>query len=255
MLRDLFRDVGGFDPEQPAAQHRELGLRLGPALAERKPRTGAVMRPLVERWAGRRDQIRSDDAAVLTGASRIFLNLHGRRLARSTAVSSPTRQRRPRIGPSVSVTSARLVGSCCWQCVPAPEIPAIGCVFVHSSSRASCNNASFVDRRMPRDEYSPSALASPSCPPIGSQGIRHGTLWRAAIFAVPVARLGFAGSRRTAHPRGRTQLAPTAGPWSDTVFCGCICPGELNVASRSYRLLHIAPERGEYAVDLPQLPT
>jgi glycosyltransferase involved in cell wall biosynthesis len=80
LLRDLFLDVGGFDPEQPAAQHRELALRLGPALVERKLQAGAVMRPLVERWVGRRDQIRSDDAAVLAGASRI-LERHRDRLA------------------------------------------------------------------------------------------------------------------------------------------------------------------------------
>jgi glycosyltransferase involved in cell wall biosynthesis len=80
VLRDLFLEVGGFDPEQPAGQHRELALRLGPALVDRKLRSGAVMRPLVERRVGRRDQIRSDDAAVLAGTSR-FLDLHGRRLA------------------------------------------------------------------------------------------------------------------------------------------------------------------------------
>jgi glycosyltransferase involved in cell wall biosynthesis len=80
VLRDLFLEVGGFDPEQPAAQHRELALRLGPALVDRKLRSRAVMRPLVERRVGRGDQIRSDDAAVLAGASRI-LDLHGRRLA------------------------------------------------------------------------------------------------------------------------------------------------------------------------------
>ena len=78
--RDLFLDVGGFDPEQPAAQHRELALRLGPALVDRGLRAGAVMRPLVERWVGRDDQIRSDDAAVLAGASRI-LDRHRERLA------------------------------------------------------------------------------------------------------------------------------------------------------------------------------
>jgi hypothetical protein len=80
VLRDLFLDVGGFDPEQPAAQHRELALRLGPELVQRNLRAGAVMRPLVERWVGREDQIRSDDAAVLAGASRI-LDRHGDRLA------------------------------------------------------------------------------------------------------------------------------------------------------------------------------
>ena len=80
VLRDLFLDVGGFDPEQPAAQHRELALRLGPTLVDRGLRAGAVMRPLVERWVGREDQIRSDDAAVLAGASRI-LDRHRDRLA------------------------------------------------------------------------------------------------------------------------------------------------------------------------------
>jgi glycosyltransferase involved in cell wall biosynthesis len=80
VLRDLFLDVGGFDPEQPAAQHRELALRLGPTLVDRGLRAGAVMRPLVERWVGREDQIRSDDAAVLAGATRI-LDRHRDRLA------------------------------------------------------------------------------------------------------------------------------------------------------------------------------
>jgi glycosyltransferase involved in cell wall biosynthesis len=79
VLRELFLDIGGFDPEQPAAQHRELALRLGPALENRGLQTRAVMRPLVERWIGRGDQIRSDDAAVLAGASRI-LNHHWHRL-------------------------------------------------------------------------------------------------------------------------------------------------------------------------------
>jgi glycosyltransferase involved in cell wall biosynthesis len=78
--RDLFLDVGGFDPEQPAAQHRELALRLGPTLADRGLRAGTVMRPLVERRVGRSDQIRSDDAAVLAGASRV-LDRHRERLA------------------------------------------------------------------------------------------------------------------------------------------------------------------------------
>jgi glycosyltransferase involved in cell wall biosynthesis len=80
VLRDLFLEVGGFDPEQPAGQHRELALRLGPALVERGLRAGAVMRPLVERRVGRRDQIRADDAAVLAGGSR-FLDRHRQRLA------------------------------------------------------------------------------------------------------------------------------------------------------------------------------
>jgi glycosyltransferase involved in cell wall biosynthesis len=79
VLRDLFLEVGGFDPEQPAAQHRELALRLGPTIEERGMRAGAVMRPLVERWVGREDQIRSDDAAVLVGATRI-LDRHRDRL-------------------------------------------------------------------------------------------------------------------------------------------------------------------------------
>jgi glycosyltransferase involved in cell wall biosynthesis len=80
VLRELFHDVGGFDPEQRAGQHRELALRLGPELVDRNLRAGAVMRPLVERWVGRGDQIRSDDAAVLAGASRI-LDRHRDRLA------------------------------------------------------------------------------------------------------------------------------------------------------------------------------
>lgn len=80
VLRDLFLDIGGFDPEQPAGQHRELALRLGPALVERRLRAGAVMRPLVERWVGRPDQIRFNDAAVLAGGSRM-LDRHHLRLA------------------------------------------------------------------------------------------------------------------------------------------------------------------------------
>jgi Glycosyl transferase family 2 len=78
--RDVFLDVGGFDPDQPAAQHRELALRLGPTLVDRGLRAGAVMRPLVDRRVGRGDQIRSDDAAVLAGALRI-LDRHRDRLA------------------------------------------------------------------------------------------------------------------------------------------------------------------------------
>ena len=80
VLRDVFLDVGGFDPHQPAAQHRELALRLGPTLVDRGLRAKTVMRPLVERRVGRADQIRSDDAAVLAGALRI-LDRHGDRLA------------------------------------------------------------------------------------------------------------------------------------------------------------------------------
>jgi glycosyltransferase involved in cell wall biosynthesis len=87
--RDLFLDVGGFDPEQPAAQHRELALRLGPMLVDRGLRAGAVMRPLVERWVGREDQIRSDDAAVLAGASRI-LDRHWDRLALDSRLLADT---------------------------------------------------------------------------------------------------------------------------------------------------------------------
>jgi glycosyltransferase involved in cell wall biosynthesis len=80
VLRDVFLDVGGFDPDQPAAQHRELALRLGPTLVHRGLRAGTVMRPLVERRIGRADQIRSNDAAVLAGATRI-LDRHRERLA------------------------------------------------------------------------------------------------------------------------------------------------------------------------------
>jgi hypothetical protein len=78
--RELFLDVGGFDPDQRAGQHRELALRLGPALVQRRLRAGAVMRPLVDRWVGRPDQIRSDDAAVLAGGSRM-LERHRERLS------------------------------------------------------------------------------------------------------------------------------------------------------------------------------
>jgi glycosyltransferase involved in cell wall biosynthesis len=80
VLRDLFLDVGGFDPEQPASQHSELALRLGPALVQRKLRAGAVMQPLVERWTGREDRIRSNDAAVFAGGVRM-LDRHYLRLA------------------------------------------------------------------------------------------------------------------------------------------------------------------------------
>lgn len=70
--RALFLELGGFDPAQPAAQHLELALRLGPVITERRLRCGTVARPLVERWVGRDDHIRSDDAAVLAGAIRIL---------------------------------------------------------------------------------------------------------------------------------------------------------------------------------------
>jgi glycosyltransferase involved in cell wall biosynthesis len=80
VLRDLFLDVGGFDPEQPASQHSELALRLGPALVQRRLRARAVMRPLVERWVGREDQIRSNDAAVFAAGVRM-LDRHHLRLA------------------------------------------------------------------------------------------------------------------------------------------------------------------------------
>ena len=77
--RELFLEIGGFDPEQRAAQHQELALRLGPTLVERGLRCGVVMRPLVERWIGRGDNIRADDAAVLAGTLRI-LDRHRARL-------------------------------------------------------------------------------------------------------------------------------------------------------------------------------
>jgi Glycosyl transferase family 2 len=89
VLRDLFLDVGGFDPEQPAGQHTELALRLGPALVERRLRAGAVMRPLVQRWVGRGDQIRFNDAAVLAGGSRM-LDRHRMRLERDPGLLSNT---------------------------------------------------------------------------------------------------------------------------------------------------------------------
>lgn len=78
--RELFLAIGGFDPEQRAAQHQELSLRLGPELDRRALRCGVVMRPLVERWVGRGDNIRADDAAVLAGSERI-LDRHRDRLA------------------------------------------------------------------------------------------------------------------------------------------------------------------------------
>ena len=87
--RDVFLDIGGFDPDQPAAQHRELALRLGPTLVDRGLRAATVMRPLVERRVGRGDQIRSDDAAVLAGASRI-LSRHGDRLALDPRLAGDT---------------------------------------------------------------------------------------------------------------------------------------------------------------------
>lgn len=77
--RALFLEVGGFDPGQRAAQHLELALRLGPAITERGLRCGAVVRPLVERWVGRADNIRSDDEAVLEGTLHI-LDRHRDRL-------------------------------------------------------------------------------------------------------------------------------------------------------------------------------
>ncbi|MBK5286861.1 MAG: glycosyltransferase family 2 protein [Acidimicrobiia bacterium] len=77
--RELFLELGGFDPEQRAAQHQELALRLGPVLVERGLLCGAVMRPLVERWVGRGDNIRADDDAVLAGTLRI-LDRHRARL-------------------------------------------------------------------------------------------------------------------------------------------------------------------------------
>jgi len=70
--RGLFLEVGGFDPAQRAAQHQELALRLGPELDRRGLPCGVVMRPLVERWVGRDDNIRNDDAAVLAGSVRIL---------------------------------------------------------------------------------------------------------------------------------------------------------------------------------------
>jgi hypothetical protein len=78
--RELFLEVGGFDPDQRAAQHQELALRLGPVLVARGLRTAAVPRPLVERWVGRGDNIRTDDDAVLAGTVRI-LEQHRARLA------------------------------------------------------------------------------------------------------------------------------------------------------------------------------
>ncbi len=72
--RALFLDVGGFDPDQPAAQHLELALRLGPAITARGLRCRAVAAPLVLRWVGRADHIRGDDTAVLEGTLRILAN-------------------------------------------------------------------------------------------------------------------------------------------------------------------------------------
>ncbi len=80
VLREVFLDTGGFDPEQPAAQHQELALRLGPLLTERGLQSRAVMRPLVDRWVGRDDHIRSNDRAVFEGTVRL-LELHTDRLA------------------------------------------------------------------------------------------------------------------------------------------------------------------------------
>jgi glycosyltransferase involved in cell wall biosynthesis len=78
--RELFLEIGGFDPEQRAAQHLELALRLGPELGRRDLRCGVVMRPLVHRWIGRGDNIRADDDAVLAGSVRI-IERHRDRLA------------------------------------------------------------------------------------------------------------------------------------------------------------------------------
>jgi len=89
VLRDLFLDVGGFDRDQPSSQHQELALRLGPELVERGLGARAVMRPLVDRWVGRADHIRGDDAAVLAGSVRI-LELHRERLARDPTLLANT---------------------------------------------------------------------------------------------------------------------------------------------------------------------
>jgi glycosyltransferase involved in cell wall biosynthesis len=78
--RDLFLDVGGFDPDQQSSQHLELSLRLGPELVERGLHAGAVMQPLVDRWVGRGDHIRADDRAISAGCARI-IDQHGDRLA------------------------------------------------------------------------------------------------------------------------------------------------------------------------------
>jgi glycosyltransferase involved in cell wall biosynthesis len=81
--RDLFLDVGGFDPEQQSSQHLELSLRLGPELVRRGLQACAVMRPLVDRWVGRDDHIRADDKAIFAGCARI-IDQHGDRLAHDT---------------------------------------------------------------------------------------------------------------------------------------------------------------------------
>jgi glycosyltransferase involved in cell wall biosynthesis len=78
--RDLFLEVGGFDPRQAAAQHQELALRLGPLLVDRGLRCAAVNRSLVDRWVGRDDHIRGNDQAVFDGSVRL-LELHRERLA------------------------------------------------------------------------------------------------------------------------------------------------------------------------------
>ncbi len=80
VLRELFLEIGGFDPRQPAAQHQELALRLGPLIVDRGLRAGTVMRPLVNRWVGRADHIRGDDQAVFDGSVRL-LQTHRERLA------------------------------------------------------------------------------------------------------------------------------------------------------------------------------
>jgi glycosyltransferase involved in cell wall biosynthesis len=80
LRRDLFVQVGGFDPRQAAAQHQELALRLGPVLTERRLRCAAVNRSLVDRWVGRDDHIRGNDQAVFEGSVRL-LDVHRERLA------------------------------------------------------------------------------------------------------------------------------------------------------------------------------
>jgi hypothetical protein len=80
LLRELFLEIGGFDPRQRAAQHQELALRLGPLLVQRSLRGAAVNRSLVERWVGRDDHIRGDDQAVFDGSVRL-LDVHREQLA------------------------------------------------------------------------------------------------------------------------------------------------------------------------------
>jgi glycosyltransferase involved in cell wall biosynthesis len=87
--RDLFLEVGGFHPRQAAAQHQELALRLGPVVAQRGARSAAVMRPLVTRWIGRGDHIRSNDEAVFDGCVRLIA-VHRDRLALDPPVLANT---------------------------------------------------------------------------------------------------------------------------------------------------------------------